>query len=110
MRGPGLSDVGRAEFPPGRPNVWGERKGAGGGKRLLFIGHTDTVHVDGWRERWAGTDARDPFGAPIIDGQVWGRGAGDLKAGICASLAALALLDKAGIAPCRRRRLRLRRR
>lgn len=87
-----------AEFQPGRPNVWGERKGAGGGDRLLFIGHTDTVHVRGWEERWAGTDREDPFGGVIVDGEIWGRGTGDLKAGICASLAALELLDCAGIA------------
>ncbi|ESY63997.1 acetylornithine deacetylase [Mesorhizobium sp. LNHC252B00] len=97
MRQLGLDEVHRAEFLPGRPNVWSERKGAGQGKRLLFIGHTDTVHVDGWREHWAGTEREDPFGAPIVDGAIWGRGAGDLKAGICASLAALALLDKSGI-------------
>jgi acetylornithine deacetylase len=97
MRALGLSNVSTAEFLPGRPNIWGERKGRGGGKRLLFIGHTDTVHVEGWREHWAGTEREDPFGAPVIDGAVWGRGAGDLKAGICASLAALAVLEKAGI-------------
>lgn len=97
MRKLGLSGLTTADFLPGRPNVWGERKGAGGGKRLLFIGHTDVVHVDGWRENWAGTEREDPFGAAIVDGAVWGRGAGDLKAGITSSLAALALLDAAGI-------------
>ncbi|WAX98374.1 M20/M25/M40 family metallo-hydrolase (plasmid) [Aminobacter sp. NyZ550] len=97
MRKLGLSDVTTADFLPGRPNVWGERKGAGGGKRLLFIGHTDVVHVDGWRENWAGTEREDPFGAAIVDGAIWGRGAGDLKAGITSSLAAMALLDAAGI-------------
>ncbi|OCP02456.1 MULTISPECIES: M20/M25/M40 family metallo-hydrolase [unclassified Ensifer] len=97
MRHPNLEGLTTAEFLPGRPNVWAERKGAGKGPRLLFIGHTDTVHVDGWREHWAGTEREDPFAAPIIDGAVWGRGSGDLKAGICASLAALSLLDKAGV-------------
>jgi len=92
-----LSGLTTADFLPGRPNVWGERKGAGNGRRLLFIGHTDVVHVDGWRENWAGTEREDPFGAAIVDGAVWGRGAGDLKAGITSSLAALALLDAAGI-------------
>lgn len=86
-----------ADFQPGRPNVWGERKGAGDGDRLLFIGHTDTVHVRGWEERWAGTEREDPFGGAIVDGEIWGRGTGDLKAGICASLAALELLDRAGL-------------
>jgi acetylornithine deacetylase len=94
---PGKSDAGARDRRNPRPNIRGERKGDVSGKRLLFIGHTDTVHVDGWREHWAGTEREDPFGAPIIDGQIWGRGAGDLKAGICSSLAALSLLDKAGI-------------
>lgn len=93
----GLTGLKTSEFLPGRPNIWAECKGAGQGKRLLFIGHTDTVHVDGWREHWAGTEREDPFGAPVIDNAVWGRGSGDLKAGISASLAALTLLDRAGI-------------
>lgn len=97
MQGLDLTSVATAEFLLGRPNVWGERKGSGGGKRLLFVGHTDTVHVDGWREHWAGSEREDPFGAAVVDGAVWGRGAGDLKAGISASLSALALLDGAGI-------------
>lgn len=97
MRARALTSVETADFLPGRPNIWGERRGNGGGNRLLFIGHTDTVHVDGWTEHWAGTAHADPFAAPIIDGQIWGRGAGDLKAGICTALAALSLLDKAGI-------------
>lgn len=97
MRQRGVQGVQTAEFLPGRPNIWGERKGAGGGKRLLFIGHTDTVHVDGWAEHWAGTEREDPFSAALIDGEVWGRGSGDLKAGICTSLAALSLLDRAGV-------------
>ncbi|WP_240230583.1 M20 family metallopeptidase [Devosia lacusdianchii] len=97
MRQRGLAGVETAEFAPGRPNVWGHRAGSGGGPRLQFIGHTDTVHVDGWREHWAGDLREDPFGAPVIDGEIWGRGAGDLKAGICTSLAALTLLDRAGI-------------
>ena len=87
----------QTDFLPGRPNIWGERKGSGGGKRLLFIGHTDTVHVRGWEEHWKGTEREDPFGGAIVDGEIWGRGSGDLKAGICASLAALELLDRAGL-------------
>ncbi len=86
-----------ADFLPGRPNVWGARKGHGEGPRLLFIGHTDTVHVRGWAEHWKGTEREDPFSGAVIDGEIWGRGSGDLKAGITASLSALALLDRAGI-------------
>lgn len=97
MRKLGLSELATAEFLPDRPNIWGERKGAGKGRHLLFIGHTDVVHVEGWREHWAGTERENPFGAAIVDGAVWGRGSGDLKAGISASLAALSLLDAAGV-------------
>lgn len=97
MAARGIGGVETADFLPGRPNVWGSRRGTGNGPRLLFIGHTDTVHVEGWREHWAGDVREDPFGAPIIDGEIWGRGSGDLKAGICTTLAALSLLDRAGI-------------
>ena len=85
------------EFLPDRPNIFGKRQGVGGGKNLMFIGHTDTVHVDGWREKWAGDEREDPFGGAVIDGEIWGRGTGDLKAGICTSIAALDLIDRAGI-------------
>ncbi|NRA22566.1 MAG: M20/M25/M40 family metallo-hydrolase [Oceanospirillaceae bacterium] len=86
-----------ADFLPDRPNLWGEFAGAGTGKRLLFIGHTDTVHVRGWSEHWAGDPREDPFAGTIIDGEIWGRGSGDLKAGITASLLAVELIKKAGI-------------
>lgn len=85
------------EFLPGRPNIWGTRFGKPDGKRLQFIGHTDTVHVDGWSEHWQGTNREDPFGGAEVDGAIWGRGVTDLKGGICAALAALDLLDGAGI-------------
>lgn len=87
----------QADFLPGRPNIWGAREGAGSGPRLLFMGHTDTVHVRGWAERWAGDARANPFGGAIVDGALWGRGSADLKAGICASLAALDVIDAAGL-------------
>lgn len=85
------------DFLPGRPNITGRRAGAGMGPDLLFIGHTDVVHPRDWAEHWAGQPQQDPFGAAVIDGELWGRGAADLKAGICTALAALDLLDRAGI-------------
>ena len=84
-------------FAEGRPNIWGRRKGTGDGPSLLFVGHTDTVHVRGWDERWAGTELEDPFSGAEVDGEIWGRGTADLKGGICASLAALELLDRVGL-------------
>jgi len=90
------------DFLPGRANITGRRAGAGRGAAgqgpdLLFIGHTDVVHPQDWAAHWVGRPQADPFGAAVIDGELWGRGAADLKAGICTALAALDLLDRAGI-------------
>jgi acetylornithine deacetylase len=74
------------DFLPGRPNVVAVRRGTGGGKCLLLAGHTDVVHVRGWRERWAGDPREDPFGAAIVDGAIWGRGSADLIAGIAMAI------------------------
>lgn len=89
LRDLGLDEVTLREFLPGRPNVVGIKRGSGGGKCLLLIGHSDVVHVRGWRERWAGDVREDPFGAAIVDGAIWGRGSADLKAGIAMSIEAL---------------------
>jgi acetylornithine deacetylase len=64
---------------------------------LLMVGHTDTVHVRGWKEHWAGTERENPFGGAIVDGAVWGRGASDLKAGLCTAIEAVRTLDRAGV-------------
>lgn len=102
MRKAQFDEVDGACFAPQRLNVWGRRGGGGGGRRLLFVGHTDTVPVDGWHEYWreksADDDARaDPFAAVVRDGCLWGRGAADLKAGICAALTAAHTLNAAQI-------------
>jgi acetylornithine deacetylase len=86
-----------AEFADGRPNVWGVRQGRSGADTLLLIGHTDTVHTRGWKERWAGGDRESPFSGALADGAVWGRGASDLKAGLCMTLEAVRTLDRVGI-------------
>lgn len=95
----GVSDVQSVEFAEDRPNVWGVVPGSGDGRALMFVGHTDTVHVEGWREEWAGSEREDPFGAPIIDGEIYGRGSGDQKAGIVTIIAALNTLHRAGLRP-----------
>ena len=46
------------------------------GKSLILNGHVDVVPT-GPRERWT----RDPFGAEVIDGWMYGRGAADMKSG-----------------------------
>ncbi len=92
-------DPQQADFLPGRPNLWGASRKAGAGPRLLFAGHTDTVHVGGWSERWRDDPREDPFSGAEVDGKIWGRGSVDLKGGICAALAAIDLLDSAGAKP-----------
>jgi acetylornithine deacetylase len=85
----GADEVHLEEVEPGRPIVWSVTRGTGGGGSLLLAGHLDTVRVDGWAERWRGSAREDPFGAEIVDGAVWGRGAADLKGGIAAAIAAV---------------------
>jgi succinyl-diaminopimelate desuccinylase len=50
---------------------------------FVFAGHTDVVppgDVEKWRF--------DPFAGALADGQIWGRGACDMKGGLAAALAA----------------------
>ncbi|MGR7024521.1 M20 family metallopeptidase [Geodermatophilus sp. URMC 62] len=56
--------------------------------QLLLACHVDTVPVPD-----AGAWARDPFGAELDGGRVWGRGGSDMKAGVVAAVAALAAAD-----------------
>ncbi|WP_102109082.1 succinyl-diaminopimelate desuccinylase [Oceaniglobus roseus] len=59
---------------------WG---GLGNGRVFGFNGHTDVVPT-GPREDWT----HDPFGAEIVDGVMYGRGACDMKSGVAAFAAA----------------------
>ena len=62
---------------PGRPNVVGRLRGTGGGRSLMFCGHTDVV---------AGTP--EQFRPDIRDGRMYGRGTNDMKGGIAAAVVA----------------------
>jgi succinyl-diaminopimelate desuccinylase len=59
---------------------WGQR---GANRSFGFNGHTDVVPV-GDAAAWT----HDPFGAEIIDGVMYGRGACDMKSGVAAFVAA----------------------
>ena len=93
----GATGVARQPFEPERANLTGLRSGEPNSKTVMLIGHTDTVHVRDWAERWRDDVREDPFGGVIVDGKMWGRGASDLKAGICTALSAVRLLDRAGV-------------
>jgi len=55
------------------------------GPHLMFAGHTDVVPV-GDESAWS----HPPFGAEIADGEMFGRGAVDMKGGIACFIAAVA--------------------
>lgn len=75
-----------------RPNVVGRLKGSGGGKSLILCGHIDVVSIEP-REMWT----HDPWGGPIENGKMYGRGAADMKAGIAAMIYAVQCLQEVGI-------------
>ncbi|WP_299953530.1 M20 family metallopeptidase [uncultured Modestobacter sp.] len=56
--------------------------------RLLVACHVDTVPATE-----PGSWQRDPFGADLAEGRVWGRGGSDMKAGVVAAVAAFAAAD-----------------
>jgi len=66
--------------------------GNGHGPTLAFNAHVDVVPI-GERSAWS----HDPFGAEIVDGRIYGRGAGDDKASVTAQVMAALALVRSGI-------------
>ena len=64
------------------------------GRSLLLNAHVDVVPT-GPEHLWR----HPPFGAVVEDGRMYGRGAGDMKAGLAAMLHALTALHDAGLEP-----------
>ncbi len=81
------------EVAANRPNVVATRKGAGGGRSLIWAAHHDVVPVTPeQREQWIGSG---PFSGEVIDGKLYGRGASDMKGAIAAySMAARIIRDE----------------
>jgi acetylornithine deacetylase len=83
------------EVATNRPNVVATRKGAGGGRSLIWAAHTDVVPVTPeQREVWVGSG---PFSGEVIDGKLYGRGASDMKGAIAAYVMAARILKDEGI-------------
>ena len=61
---------------PARPNLVARLSGKGQSRPLLLQGHVDVVTTTG--QAWA----RPPFGGDLVDGEVWGRGAVDMKGAV----------------------------
>ncbi|MDA0179298.1 M20/M25/M40 family metallo-hydrolase [Solirubrobacter phytolaccae] len=75
----------------GRPQLAATLRGSGGGASLLLNGHIDVVPArreEGW--------TADPFDPQVVDGQIVGRGACDMKGGIAAMVVAAAALAELG--------------
>src|SRR5918911_418190 len=78
---------------PERANLVARIRGRRDGPRLLFLSHTDTVLADAseWKV--------DPWSGELRDGEVWGRGALDMKGQVAASAVAFASLAREGFEP-----------
>jgi acetylornithine deacetylase/succinyl-diaminopimelate desuccinylase-like protein len=77
---------------PARANLVARLRG-GDGPTLALLSHTDVVYADA--PAWE----RDPFGGELVDGEVWGRGALDMKGQVAAGAVALASLAREGWRP-----------
>jgi acetylornithine deacetylase/succinyl-diaminopimelate desuccinylase-like protein len=77
---------------PHRANLVARIRG-GDGPSLAFLSHTDTVLAD--PAEWD----RDPWSGDLVNGEVWGRGALDMKDQVAASTVAFASLAREGPRP-----------
>jgi acetylornithine deacetylase/succinyl-diaminopimelate desuccinylase-like protein len=77
---------------PERANLIARLPGRGG-PTLALISHTDTVRADA--EEWS----VDPWSGELRDGEIWGRGALDMKSQVAASAVAVATLAREGFVP-----------
>ncbi len=79
----------------GRDNVVAEhRPVSAAGRSLMLQGHVDVV-PEGAAELWT----TPPFEPDIRDGRMYGRGAGDMKAGLASIVMAMHALRAAGMQP-----------
>jgi acetylornithine deacetylase/succinyl-diaminopimelate desuccinylase-like protein len=105
LRAVGL-EVERLEVEPGRPNLIATLRGTGGGPRLLFNAHLDTVPArDGedWIDPETGSTLTrwtvDPFAGEVRGGMLVARGAADHKLPLAALVVALRRLRAQGWRP-----------
>lgn len=88
------ADIEHYEPQPGRRSVLARIEGSDPtAPTLMLMGHTDVVPVnpDGW--------SRDPFGAELDDGMIWGRGAVDMLNLTSTMAVAFKHLARSGFAP-----------
>ena len=78
---------------PERANLVARIPGRGGGPRLLLLSHTDTVLADAAEWQF------DPWSGELRNGEIWGRGALDMKGQVAANAVAIASLAREGFEP-----------
>jgi acetylornithine deacetylase/succinyl-diaminopimelate desuccinylase-like protein len=78
---------------PERANLVARIPGSAEGPRLALLSHTDTVLAD--PAEWE----VDPWSGELRDGEIWGRGALDMKGQVAASAVAMASLAREGFQP-----------
>jgi acetylornithine deacetylase/succinyl-diaminopimelate desuccinylase-like protein len=78
---------------PERANLVARIPGSGDGPSLCLLSHTDTVLAD------PGEWQRGPWSGDLVDGEVWGRGALDMKGQVAAGAVAIASLAREGFRP-----------
>ncbi len=80
------------ESAPGRGSVFARLRASTSEPEppLILLSHTDVVPVDA--DAWT----RDPFGGELVDGEVWGRGAVDMKDMLAMELSVMLALHRSG--------------
>jgi acetylornithine deacetylase/succinyl-diaminopimelate desuccinylase-like protein len=78
---------------PERANLVARIRGRGDGPTLLFLSHTDVVLAD--PSEWS----VPPFSGEVRGGEIWGRGALDMKSQVAAEAVAMASLAREGFEP-----------
>jgi len=76
-----------------RPNLVARLASGRAGPVLGFLSHVDTVLAD--PAAWS----RDPWSGDVVDGELWGRGAIDMKSQTAAEVAAALSLARDGWRP-----------
>ena len=76
---------------PTRASVLARLKGSGEMPALFYTGHLDVVPVGA--EEWL----HDPFEGDVVEGELWGRGASDMKGGNAAMIVATKVLAAANL-------------
>ena len=80
------------EVSPHRPNIIAILRGNRPGKTILLEAHSDVV-TPGDPDSWE----HDPFGAEVVDGKIYGRGACDTKGNLASAVIAVNAIKDSGI-------------